>query len=266
MFTGKMILDFNRNRDNKIEAELENSYLVKRQSTMLNKAKLYKINKEIDKIISGIKKESYWDYINGEFIYKSDFQYDSKLQDIIFTINCVKREDKKYISANNSQREQNFIFEYQEVLKRLAILETKKAELYEAARVMPIDRAIYSDKKAKKVPFNKNEQYKREKEYMSKLAENFVNSYGSEIIGQLIYLLNKTDNTKEPINIYNVLSKGKSTDAFKRDLFTWISTYSNPGKEFLSTYFDEHYYGPARLNKPNYEDVVTNNMIKLHLY
>lgn len=36
-------------------------------------------------------------------------------------------------------------------------------------------------------------------------------------------------------------------------------------KEFISDYYDEHYYGPAHLNKPNYEDIITNNMIKLHL-
>ena len=210
MFTGKKILEYNANRDNKIISERDNYNLVKSHLNVINQAKLRKINKAIEKIIDSIKKDSYWEYIDGEFTYKSNFRYDSKHEDIFFTINSIKREGGKYIGVNNNEREERFISNYKELLKRLAILEDKKAELYDLARVMPIDKSIYLDKKAKIMPFNKIKQYEKDAEYFSKMSETFIRNYGIETIGELIYILNKIDNCQKPESVYKIISVGKT--------------------------------------------------------
>lgn len=265
MFTAKYILDYSTMVEEMKKAEREKYQFFYEKLNIVNKMRYKKICNEIEKIVSSIKKDSYWDYVSGHFLYKSNFEYNAKLQDITFTINSIKREEDHYVCLNNTDREQAFLKKYQEILKRLAYLETKKEELYNSLVITPNEKVVDFQKKAKQVPSAKEKDYSFYRDYISNMASSLVEENGIDCIKELIYMLNKLDNIDKPNCIFNIYSSSKSEEEYKRNMFLWISTYSNPGEDFLNRYYEKYVYGPARINRPNYSDMMTDNLIKLHL-
>ncbi len=263
MFTGANILKYETYRDKVIDREMERNTELYKVLSFKDKFKLNRINKAISKIKSYIEKDSSWEYLAGEFVYKNNFHYDANTQDITFFLNRIVRKGDMFINKHeDNHKEKFFVNKYNELLVRLAKLEEKKDTIYQAYKDFIFDKTIpfsYLSSKSKK-----QEEYLSSRNYISVLAENYVKEYGITGIKELIFTLNKLD-IEDPDIIYSLLVKNNKNKNHKRDLLMWISTYSNPGKKFIERFYDEYIDIRENYDKPDLEEIKTQNLIKLQL-
>ena len=245
MFTGKEILTYIQSKE-KIEdyyAELCNCLYP--SISIINQVKLWRINYLINRIASAITTDSFWDYIPGCFLYKSDFKYDDETRDITFTINSVKRKGNCYTCSNGNEREKVFFEKYKEPLKRLAALEIKRARLYKDSENLIRQKNVSPKKEERLNPSDNYYNHLR-----NKISEMFGNLTRQGIsIQRLLGILNDLDKTKTPMDVYDEMRSANIQEMYKPPLFAIVAYYSNPGQDFYDIYKRSLFssdYGEAR--------------------
>ena len=247
MFKPNSIIKLNEQRD---QINEQNRITERDQYSRLgfiDRTRINRLDKMINSIIKQIDSNSKWEYFHNSFIYKSNYRYDSKREDILFDINLIQRSNNGYRPNSNNKTELEFYLKFESLLERLHYLQSKKESIYREREMR-----VISFNSAKKIS-----DLKRSKpfdlDFTLYMAKSFIDDYGIDGMRRLISLLKDSEvlSTEE---LYSKIRNTPITSTYKQDLLSWMGTYNKTGKSLLDRYIDD--ISPVvTWEKPNIEDL-----------
>lgn len=200
---------------------------------IFEKRKIKKIRNLIYDIARVIENDSSWVYADKTFVYKNNFRFDKKTNDIIYDLNTVQNIDGVYISINNNDKEKEFIKKYRTLLNKLATFEIKRDDFYifyehEDSNIIDFKEASMLLEKEKR----KNNNKKRDEIYIQNKADYFYKTYGLEGIIELVKLLNSFEKSDVELT-YNKFIYSNKSNTYKEEFSEWLRLYSNSYQNYV---------------------------------
>lgn len=227
MFIPKTIIEYNNRIDREIDENNSVYFATMNKISFFERRRLIIINSLIQNIIRIIEMESYWEYTNEGFIYKTDFIFDIKRMDIIYKENRILKDDNGYhVKDEENLIEKEFYDKYKDLLDRLYILEMKRNEIYNK-NSSDIEKTT-----------EKKESSPYATDFTYFFAEDFFTHYSYEGINAIVNLLNNVE-INDVDNAYNELMNSNMNTILKKYLLNWAATYSKKGRQILKIYFEK---------------------------
>ena len=191
---------------------------------LFDQIRLGRTEELIHQITSKIERESGWEYLNGSFVYPNHFGFSGN--DIYFDVNRVNvgSNDLDALSLTSI----SFMLRYGALLKRLKELEAKRSKF-----LLPDDILSAEDYRTDLVMRKARHGMD---EYLSRTFTQFLLAFPKVGAEGLVDVLNMVHDASNNQEAYDEFMKKYSNGLLRKELLSWISSFSRRGNVLFDTY------------------------------
>ena len=190
-------------------------------------------NSREKKLSEEIQNQSDWDFIGNWFLYRTNFRYDEKKQDIVFDLFIVSRSKDGYKSIHNNYFENEFIEKHQKQLFDLAYYQTCMYGIYKENEES-IQQNILDKNWKSSTQYVSDSVFQGIQKYIEKRGELFLKKYSKQGIDTLVNTLNLLSYSDNKIETYKEIRKLFKDSEFEEELLYWLTVYLNGGEKILA--------------------------------